>query len=353
MYYNNKIYKEDLKTVLMNQIPLEKMKGCNILITGASGLIGSFLVDTLMLINEVYGYDINVFAMSRNKAGLENRFETHIKNRHLNLIQHDVNFPLESDYEFEYIIHAASNAYPDAFSTDPVGTIMGNVWGVYNLLEYARAKGLKRFLFISSGEVYGEGKDEVDSFEESYSGYVDSTNPRSCYPNGKRTAETLCVSYAQQYGIDSIIARPCHIYGPTANSKDNRASSQFVNNVIQNKDIILKSKGLQLRSYCYVADCVSGILTILLKGQTCSAYNIANSNSIVTIREMADVIASISGRKVLSEIPNSTKELGYNPVSKSILNTKKLEGLGWKPIFDINRGLKRTVKILDDLQKKI
>ena len=345
MFYKNVIYRGDLQYVL-DCIQLEQLRGCNILVAGATGLIGSFLVDVLMLSNELLHYNINVFAMSRKKESLEKRFKSHLKSPFFHPIQHDVKFPLTCHYRFDYIINAASNAYPLAFSTDPVGTIMGNILGVYNLLEYARQKGIKRFLFISSGEVYGQGNENVSAFDESYSGYVDNTNPRSCYPNAKRAAETLCVAYTKQYGIDTVIARPCHIYGPTATKNDNRASAQFINNVLSGNDIVMKSQGLQLRSYCYVADCVSGILTILLKGETGQAYNIANANSNVTIREMAEIIASISGKKVVFEIPSEIEKAGYNPVMQSVLNAGKLEKLGWKANYDIKTGLKRTIDIL-------
>lgn len=345
MFYRNVIYREDLQYVL-DCIPIEQLKGCNVLVAGATGLIGSFLVDVLMLSNELLHYNINVFAMGRKKESLEKRFRSHLKSPFFHAIQHDVKFPLRCGYHFDYIINAASNAHPLAFSTDPVGTIMGNILGVYNLLEYAKHNGLERFLFISSGEVYGQGNENVSAFDESYSGYVDNTNPRACYPNAKRAAETLCVSYTKQYGIDTVIARPCHIYGPTATKGDNRASAQFINNALSGKDIVMKSHGLQLRSYCYVADCVSGILTILLKGETGQAYNIANADSNVTIREMAEIIASVSGKKVVFEVPDEIEKAGYNPVARSILDASKLEKLGWKANYDMETGIKRTIDIL-------
>jgi len=351
MFYNNSSYIEDMEFLLNSNILLEQMIGSSVLITGASGLIGSFLVDLFMFYNEQYSCNISVFAMSRNKTSLEKRFKTHRGNPNFHIIQHDVTSRITCDYRFDYIIHAASNAYPQVFSTDPVGTIMGNVCGVYNLLEYARQRGLKRFLFISSGEIYGQGSEGISAFEESYSGYIDIVNPRSCYPNGKRTAETLCVSYTKQYCVDTIIARPCHIYGPTATKNDNRVTAQFINNVLEGKDIVMKSKGLQLRSYCYVVDCVSAIITILLRGQTGNAYNIANSNSNVTIREMAEIIANISGKEVIFQLPDEVEKAGYNLVTHSVLNARKLEGLGWSAKYDIQKGLKRTIEILEELRK--
>lgn len=350
MLFNNELYKEDLRSLLNIDISLEKLMGSKILITGATGMIGSFIVDLLMHYNEVTNYDINIFAMSRKKESLAKRFKTHMRKSNFHIIEHDVNFPLTCNYVFDYIIHAASNAYPQAFSTDPVGTIMGNIWGTYNLLEYARQNNTRRLLFVSSGEVYGQGTAEINSFEESYNGYVDSTNPRSCYPNGKRAAETLCASFTKQYEIDTVIARPCHTYGPTATLKDNRVSAQFINNILSDNDIVLKSQGLQLRSYCYVADCASAILTILLEGQTGQAYNIANTNSNITIREMAELIAKISGKKVIFDLPDEIEKSGYNPVTQSVLNANKLEGLGWSAKYNMEKGLVQTIEILEGIQ---
>ncbi|WP_339219889.1 NAD-dependent epimerase/dehydratase family protein [Paenibacillus sp. FSL H8-0332] len=346
MLYNNNDYKIDMRTVLQSNIPFEKLDGCNVLITGASGMIGSFLSDILMFCNEERAYNINIFVMGRSEDRLRKRFETHYRNTNFHIIEQDVNLPLLCSDKFDYIIHAASNAYPDLFSKDPVGTIMGNIWGTYNLLEYARRSKLERFLFVSSGEVYGQGAENIIEFLETYSGEVDSTNFRSCYPNGKRAAETLCASYSQQYGLDTIIARPCHIFGPTLTLNDNRASSHFINEVLAGNDIIMKSQGSQLRSYCHVADCVSGILTILLKGENGNAYNIANSKSNITIRELAECIADISGKKVIFKLPDEVEKASFNPVTRSVLNSEKLEKLGWYPEYDLRTGLIRTIKIL-------
>jgi len=347
MYYYNKTYRKDLEVIIKDN-DISELKNCNILITGASGMIGSVIVDTLLLGNELNNLNITVFALGRNKKTLINRFSSHLNNPNFKIISHDVNYPLPYVTTFDYIIHAASNSYPKAFSSDPVGTIMTNVNGVNNLLEYGLKNNLKKFLFISSGEVYGQGEAKHVSFDENYSGYIDSTNPRACYPNGKRAAETLCVAYLDTYGLNTVIARPCHTYGATATSKDNRAASQFINKIMQDQNIIMKSDGLQLRSYCYVSDCVSGLFTILLKGEVGEAYNIANKKSNVTIREIAQTLASTNNKEIIFENPCDKEKNSFNPVSQSVLNAKKLELLNWKARYDITSGLKRTILILKD-----
>ena len=351
MFLKSSLYIEDLENVFETDIPAKDMQGSSVLITGASGLIGSFLVDALLHYSDVACYDIKVFAIGRDSASLEKRFKSHMGKPNFYIMQHDVKLPLTYHHDFDYVIHAASNAHPRAFSTDPVGTIMGNVLGVHNILEYARRGSMKRLLFVSSGEVYGQAVEGVASIGESYSGYIDSTNPRACYPNGKRAAETLCVSYTNQYGIDTVIARPCHIYGPTATEFDSRVSAQFINSVLSGKDIVLKSLGTQLRSYCYVADCASGILSVLLKGETSNAYNISNETSTVTIREMAEMVAQMFGRAIRFELADDNEKASYNPATVSVLSVRKLEALGWQAQYDMVTGLRRTVEVMKEVKR--
>lgn len=350
MYYNNDDYRDDLISAMEASLGLECLRNSSVLVTGASGLIGSFLIDMLMLCNELYRYDIEIFVLGRDAKRLEKRFETHCGNELFNILQHDVSMPLDINLRFAFIIHAASNAHPQAFSNDPVGTITANVLGVYNLLDHMVRTGGTRLLYVSSGEVYGQGSG-VKAFDETYSGYVDTMNPRACYPNAKRLSETLCVAFSMQYGIDAVVVRPCHTYGPTATTRDSRVSTQFIDKALAGEDIVLKSDGLQLRSYCYVADCASGIISVLCRGESNNAYNIANKNSNVTIREMADIVAEISHREVIFQKPNEIEKASYNPVTQSVLDASKLESLGWTPRYGMRDGLVRTISILSQLRK--
>lgn len=346
MYYRNPDYRQDLKDVSEAIGSVAVLEGCSVLVTGASGLIGSFLVDCLMFCNNELKCQIEVYAMGRDLVSLERRFESHRLSRCLHIVQHDVTVPLNRKQRFDYIIHAASPAYPQAFVTNPVGTIIGNIWGLYHLLEHLRRSDGKRLLFVSSGEVYGQCSPEAEAFDETCYGYVDITDPRSCYPSAKRLGETLCVSYTAQYDVDTVIARLCHTYGPTALRKDNRVSSQFLYDAIAGKELVMKSPGTQLRSYCYVADCASAILTILLRGRSGNAYNVANADSIVTIRDMAYMIADICGTRVVYEQSSDRERSGFNKMMNAVLDTKKLEGLGWTGRYDMRTGLSRTVAIM-------
>lgn len=334
-------YIDDIKNVATLNLPWEKLNGCNILITGATGLIGSCLVEVLM---SRPGKNYNVYASGRNEERARARFKEFAEDPNYHFFKYDVMKPLEGDINFQYIIHAASNASPNFFATKPVEVIKSNIDGAANLIEYGLAHGMKRFLYVSSGEVYGEGDGRV--FTEDYSGYVDCAKPRSCYPSSKRATETLCVSYAAEYGADVVIARPCHTYGPHYTEQDNRVYAQFICNVLRGEDIVMKSMGDQFRSWCYVVDCVSGLLHILLKGESGEVYNIADAESNISIRELAETIAAIGGRKVVIDLPNADEKRGFNPVTKSVFSTEKLEVLGWQPKNYITEGIEKTINEL-------
>ena len=215
----------------------------NILITGATGLIGTAIVKSLMR-NASIDYDI--YAIGRNRERARKRFQTYKDNKHFHFIQHDVTEELKSKTNFHYIIHAASNASPSFFSKYPVDIMRSNIDGTLNLLDYGRKHNMERFLYVSSGEIYGEGDGRV--FTEDYLGYVNTNSARSCYPMAKRAAETLCAAYASQYGIEYVIARPSHTYGADFTDEDNRVFAQFIRNVLNDEDIIMKSSGTQYRS---------------------------------------------------------------------------------------------------------
>ena len=317
---------------------IDYLKSKSILITGANGLIGSYLAEFLIFLNKTKDFNIKIYCMSRSKKRLEERFAA--SKSFLTLVEQDLNKPLNSTNKYDIIIHAASNAHPLAFSEDPVGTMKTNLIGTMNLLELAKASSAK-FLYISTGEIYGNNTDHA--FTEDDLGIVDTKLARSCYPESKRAAETLCMAYNSQYGVKTNIARLCYIYGPTITKTNSRADAQFLRNALNKADIVMKSEGLQKRTYCYVADCVCALLFIIAKGEDANVYNIANPNSIVSVREYAQTLADISGVNLRFEIPDKTEAKGYSKPLDSILDSTKLQNLGWKPIFDIKEGLTHTL----------
>ena len=248
----------------------------------------------------------------------------------------------------DYIIHGASNASPNHIICEPVETMISNFIGIKYLLDYAKDSGTKRVLYISSSEVYGTKENNEPSKINDY-GWIDILNPRSSYSIGKCAAETLCASYADEYGVESVIIRPGHIYGPTAIESDSRVSSAWAYAAAYGRDIIMKSDGLQIRSYCYCLDCASAILKVLLRGQCVQAYNISNPNSIISIRKMAEILAKSAGVKIRMELPNKIEKKGFNPMSNSSLDSTELLALGWKGQFDAERGFSHTIDILKEI----
>ena len=219
---------------------------------------------------------------------------------------------------------------------------MANIQGLERILRYARDHGGRRVLYVSSSEVYGK-KEGPEPYGERDYGFVDLLNPRACYPSAKRAAETLCAAYAQEYGVETVIVRPGHVYGPTATESDNRASSQFPRDVLAGKDIVMKSAGTQLRSYCYVLDCASAMAAVLTAGESGRAYNISNKNALVTIRQMAQAFADGAGRKLIFDDPTDAERRGYNLMDNSALDATALEALGWQGIFDLEAGVRATL----------
>ncbi|MBR5657515.1 MAG: NAD-dependent epimerase/dehydratase family protein [Prevotella sp.] len=330
---------DDIQRIYDFPLPWEQLSGSNILVTGATGLIGSSLVDVLMHHPQ---RDYQVYAAGRNEERAKNRFQDYQDDSSFHFLKYDVMESLTSEIPFHYIIHAASNGSPNFFANHPVEVMKANLFGVTNLIEYGMSHDMRRFLYVSSGEVYGECADDV--FSEKSSGYVDCANPRACYPSSKRAAETLCVSYAKEYGADVVVARPCHTYGPCFTESDNRAYAQFIRNVQQGQDIVLRSPGTQLRSWCYVVDCANALLHILMKGASSEAYNIADETSNLTIRQLAELIAKIGGRKVVMDIDENLMKTN-NIISHALFDTSKLKALGWRPIADVEHNVRVTVEV--------
>lgn len=321
---------------------LSPLRGKTVLVSGATGMLGSCVTDLL----RCYG-QCGVIAMGRDAVSAEKRFGPDIEP--YCFWQHDVCEPLTErlPVQVDYIIHAASNADPVRMAADPVGTLLSNIEGTKHLMDYGMLHGMRRFLFVSSGEVYGQPNAALDDFTEDYCGPVDLSNPRSCYPAGKRAAEVLCQSYIRQYGIDAVIVRPCHLFGPTMRRSDSRAVSEFLWNAAYGKDIVMKSAGAIERSHCYVVDAALALLTALLKGSCGTAYNIADRRYQMTIRDFAQKAADAGGCQVIFDVPSDLERAGYSRVSRAVLDSSRIEALGWSPCAQA--GICETIDILREL----
>lgn len=339
-------YQDSLRQAAEVSLPWERLQGKNVLVAGATGLIGGTVVDVLMHRKPL---DFDVYACGRNEERARRRFAAWWTNPHFHFLKHDVTRLLEGSEDFHFVIDAASGASPQLYVSDPVGIVRANILGVDALLERGRHHHLEKFVYVSSGEVYGEG--DGRAFTEDYSGYVDPMSVRACYPSSKRAAETLCVAYGHEYGLDVSVARPSHVYGPYFTESDNRVYAQFIRNVLMGEDIVMKSDGMKFRSWCYVVDCASALLYILLKGENGKAYNVADESSNRTIRDLAQMIASIAGREVRIALPQDTASAGGTPITKAVFDTSRLQHLGWQITGTMEEKMRATITAARQLSK--
>lgn len=349
--YENDKYIDDLKYVASLSLPYEKLQDKSLLITGATGLVGSALVDLIMLMNK-QGLNCKVYALGRNENKARDRFAYCFEDKLFEFISHDISKPLIIDdiVDVDYVIHLASNTHPLQYSLDPIGTVTTNIFGTYNTLDFAKKHNAIRYAFASSNEVYGENRGDKELFDEKYCGYIDSNTLRAGYPESKRCSEALCQAFNKQENIDIVIPRLTRSYGPTMLMSDTKAISQFIKKALNNEDIVLKSAGYQYYSYTYVSDALSGLLYVLLNGERGEAYNIADVTSDITLRDLASLIAKTSSKEVVFELPDEVEASGYSKATKARLDGSKLQELGWKPRYSIKEGIERTIQILKEIE---
>jgi nucleoside-diphosphate-sugar epimerase len=345
MRYGNE-YLEDIEEVVQLIPDLRSLFNHKILITGGTGMIGSSVVELLLGANKMHNAGIQIYLACRNKQRAQKRFVGFPGAENLHYLEFDAIADKAPNEAFDEIIYGASNAHPYLYVKQPVETMLGNLIGLNAMLRQASTNGTGRFLYISSSEVYGKKDSLTEPYSEESYGIVDNLSIRAAYPNSKRAAETLCMAYADEYGVDSVIVRPGHIYGPTITDSDSRASADFSRRAASRQDIVLKSSGSQLRSYTYTLDCASAILMVLMKGDKKNAYNISNPKSICSIRDIAGAFAEAGKVKIVFEDPSDAEKNGFNLMDNSSLTSDKLEALGWHPAFDLKRGCARTIQCL-------
>lgn len=344
--YDSRLWIQDIDTVLCFIPELDELSGQSVMITGAAGLICSAVTDILIRHNEKNNRKISIYAAGRDEQKIKERFGEYASRAYFHYIPYDSSLP---DNHFpdhiDYIIHGAANSSPKKIVKEPVETMLGNFLGVKYLLDYAGECEARRLLYISSSEVYGK-KIRDGAVQEGDYGFIDILVPRNSYSVGKQAAETLCISYADEYGLDPVIIRPGHIYGPTANKTDDHVSSAWAYDVAAGKDIVMKSNGAQIRSYVYCLDCASAILKVLLRGEKGKAYNISNPESVISIKEMAEILCDSAGVELKTEVPSDEERKGFNPMVNSSLDSASLLRLGWQGCFDAKTGFGHTVEIL-------
>lgn len=335
---NHPLYQEDLKNVLSVD-GIDLLHGKSFLITGATGMVGVMLIDALMKLG-----DVTVIAVGRNRDKAKERLGEYFNDSRFQFLEHDVCIPFDSSLEVDFIVPAASNTHPLAYSHYPIETILINIKGAENALELASRCG-GTVVYTSTNEVYGNALGG-EVFTEDYNGKLELSNARSCYNESKRAAESLCQSYIAERGVKVKIARLCRIFGPTMLESDSKASSQFIKKAIEGNDIVLKSKGEQFFSYTYVADAVSGLLVVLLKGEIGVPYNVSSEKTNIHLKDFAQLCAAVCGKNVVFELPSEAEQKGFSIATQAILSNERIKGIGYEPCYEIYDAINRTIQIL-------
>lgn len=333
------VLEEDLKYIANYSLPYEEMKGTTVLVTGATGLIGVSIVRALVAIG-----DIKVIAHVRNREKAEEIYGALLQ-KNVELYVDDITKEINVSDNIDYIFHCASITTSKTMIEKPVETICTSVEGTKNILELAKNKKSKSVIYVSSMEMYGAFNNLNHDVTEKDLGYVDNLKIRSNYPESKRLCENMCIAYMSEYNIPVKIARLVQTFGAGILPGENRVFAQFAKSAIKGEDIVLHTKGISEGNYCYTRDCITGLLTILLKGKNGEAYNVSNPESHITIADMAYMVADkiAEGRiKVVFDIPSENK-FGYAADTKMKLNSSKLQALGWKPEIGLEEAYKRMI----------
>lgn len=339
--YRHPIIQEDLQRMRQAGLPWEQLDGKTVLVTGATGMLASYIIWLLLSLREQAGIRVSVIALCRDAQKAEAYFGPFAGKPYFRLMLQDVCEPIPCEGPVDYVFHLAGNASPHFINADPVGIMKCNLLGTMNVLECARACRTKKVVFASTREVYGKNE-EASRLDEQAFGTLDPLDDRSCYPESKRAAETLLKSYYLQYGVPFNVVRIAHAYGPTMKlENDGRVMADLMGDAVAGRDIVLKSSGEAVRAFVYVTDAVVGVFTVLLCGETAKAYNLANETEPVRVKELARELAALSKTQV---IVSEGEQKGYCAYRRTALDTSALERLGWKPEVSLQEGINRVLQ---------
>lgn len=313
----------------VDYIDFNEFDGKYFLISGATGMIGSAMVNSLVYIAKSKALDITIYALVRSLDKVRAMFTDDVLSySKLNFITKDITTISSDDFEkVDYVLHTASSTDSRYMQEHGVELIEFTYKSTLNLLELARAKD-SAFVYFSSMEVYGTPQTD-EKIKEDYSGAPNTMKARSSYPEGKRLCECLCRCYHEEYNVKTFVVRLTQCFGSKIYGKDSRVFATFARDAVNKQDIVLKTEGLTKRNYIYTFDAVMAVFTILIKGDAGEAYNIANEDTYCSIKEMADMVCkdiALGQIKVRFEIEENTS---YLPPLKMNLDCSKLRSLGW------------------------
>lgn len=352
----NPIIENDLREIVaVDYIDWERFRNRTVLITGANGMLPSYMVETLLYLNRTRAYNIKVLALVRNLSKGQTCFPDYDETEGLHFIEQDVCGPIQYEGNIHFIVHAASQAAPSFYGKDPVGTIAANVIGTKNMLDLALLKNTESFLYFSSGGVYGDHSGDVEDVTEATMCTVNPSEVKSCYPISKMMGENLCVGYGHQYGLRTTMVRIVHTLGPHIQLNDGRAFADFTKAILENKDIVLKSDGTATRPFLYITDATCAFFKVMLDGDISEAYNMgADVSNEISMRDLAQMLVDSypeKGLKVVFDIDE--KDLTYakmrSPQQQIRYSYAKLKALGWKQSVNVKDAFIRTIdsKIID------
>ncbi|MGH7995181.1 MAG: NAD-dependent epimerase/dehydratase family protein [Opitutaceae bacterium] len=348
MELNRAIVAEDMRQIADAPLPWSEFAGARILVTGATGFLAAYLVETFLYLNDHrLSRPAHVLALARNRGKIERRFKGMAGRPDLQFLIQDVCHPLDTPGPIDFMVHAASPASPRSYMADPAGTLLANIIGTHHLLELAGRSRTRRFLFVSSGEAYGRFTPvPAEPVKESDYGSIDPLDRRACYAEGKRAGEALCAAWWHQHRLPAVIARLGHTYGPGMDLADGRVFSDFVANVVRGEPIEMRSSGDAVRPFCYVTDAVLGLLTLLLSGESGQAYNLVNDEASISVRELASTLAALfperNIRVVRGAVPPSAGIAAPN--QRISIDTGKIRALGWAPRISVREGFGRAIR---------
>lgn len=329
-------------------IEWNQYQNTTVLITGATGLIGSVLVRTLLCANEKYDLNMKVVGLVRNKVKADKMFADQLTNTHLTFVVADILDLHNLNIEADYIVHTASQTASKYFVEKPVETIETTLNGTSNILNLAKKPNVKGMIFLSTMEVYGTPETD-EKINETHATNLETTNVRNCYPISKRMAENLCVSYAHEYHVPVKILRLTQTFGLGVTYNDQRVFAEFTRDAIEGKDIVLHTEGKTKRSYLYTMDAIRAILIALTKAENGEAYNVANEGTYCSIAEMAKMVAQELGNgeiNVVFDIAQDVAKFGYAKTLHMNLDTQKIQMLGWKPLVSLPDMFKKTYQYM-------
>jgi dTDP-glucose 4,6-dehydratase len=339
------VLQEDIEYLAVH-FDFSELYHSSVLITGATGLVGSQIVKLLSYLNRIQSAQITIYVLIRNIAKAHNIFHGLCENKYIHFIIGDIKQTPEINETIDYIIHGASETASKTFIEKPVETIDTAFIGTRTILDFAKKKSVKGFVYLSSMEVFGITDTRLEEVKENDYGYIDILNVRSSYSESKRLCECLCASYAQEYGLPVRIARLTQVLGAGVDYHDTRVAAQFARSVIENKDIVLKTEGRTLRPIVYIRDAIAGIFTVLLKGNAGEAYSIANKTTAVTISATAEMVVQNIAKNSIKVVFDIDVPAEYVPnLNLNLnLNTTKLEMLNWKAEVGLEEAYRRIIE---------